>query len=122
MLRSLHIGAVLSQGAHPIVNVPTGSTREPDRPTAKPFDHEAEESLARPTDMSAQSLFADTGIATVPPAIHNVRRNSERPVHGEFIVDEFDEIDFIPWEDEVMPAWLEPPTPEVYTLTGLELN
>ncbi len=122
MLRSLHIGAVLSQGAHPIVNVPAGSTSEPDRPTAKPFDHEAEESLARPTDVSAQTLFVDTGIASVPPTVHNVRRNSERPAPSDSIVDESDEMDFIPWEDEVMPAWLEPPTPEVYTLTGLELN
>lgn len=122
MLRSLHIGAVLSQGALPVFNVPAGSTSEPERPTAKPFDHEAEESLARPTDVSALSLFADTGIARVPPAVRNVRRNSERPVPGDSIVDEPDEIDFIPWEDEALPAWLEPPTPEVYTLTGLELN
>lgn len=122
MFRSLHIGAVLSQGAQPVFNVPTGSTREPDRPTAKPFDHEAEESLARPTDVSALALFADTGIASVPPAVHNVRRNSERPAPGDSIVDESDEADYIPWEDEILPAWLEPPAPEVYTLTGLELN
>ena len=122
MLRSLHIGAVLSQGAPPVFNVPSGSTREPDRPTAKPFDHEAEESLARPTNVSAQALFVDTGIASAPPVVYNVRRNSERPVAGDFIMDESEEIDFIPLEDEVLPAWLEPPTPEVYTLTGLELN
>ncbi len=122
MFRSLHIGAVLSQGALPVFNVPAGSTREPDRPTAKPFDHEAEESLARPTDVSTLALFADTGIASAPPAIHNVRRNSERPAPSDPTLDESGESGFIPWEDEVMPAWLEPPTPEIYTLTGLELN
>lgn len=122
MFRSLHIGAVLLQGAPLVFNVPAGSTREPNRPTAKPFDHDAEESLARPTDKSAQSLFADTGIASIPPVVHNVRRNSERAEPGDFIMDESDEMDFIPWEDEALPAWLEPPTPEVYTLTGLELN
>ena len=122
MLSSLHIGAVLLQGAPLVFNVPAGSTREPDRPSAKPFDHEAEENLARPTDASALSLFADTGIASIPPTVHNVRRNSERAVPGDSIVDELDEFDFIPWEDEALPAWLEPPTPEIYTLTGLELN
>jgi hypothetical protein len=78
--------------------------------------------------VSALALFADTGIASAPPAAHNVRRNSERDMDdvigtthestmGESIDDEF-----LPWEDETLPAWLEPPDTHIDTLTGLEVN
>ncbi len=122
MFGSLHIGAVLLQGAPLIFNVPAGSRREPGPPPAKPSHHSAEESLERPTDVSALALFRDTGIASAPPAAHNVRRNSERDAPQESIMGESVDDEYIPWEDEVLPAWLEPPAPQLYTLTGLELN
>jgi hypothetical protein len=128
MFSSLHIGTFLLGGAFPALNVRGGSTREPGPPPAKPSHHSAEESLERPTDVSALALFADTGIASAPPAAHNVRRNSERDMDdvigtthestmGESIDDEF-----LPWEDETLPAWLEPPDTHIDTLTGLEVN
>ena len=128
MFRSLHIGAVLFEGAFPILNVSAGSTRESGPPPAAPSHRSAEESLERPTDVSALALFADTGIASAPPAAHNVRRNSERdmgdgsiashePVMGRSVDSEF-----FPWEDETLPAWLEPPDTHIDTLTGLEVN
>lgn len=128
MFGSLHIGAVLSQGALPVFNVPAGSTREPGPPPAKPSHHIAEEDLERPTDVSAFALFADTGIASVPPAAHNVRRNSERDFIDE--IDEIHELDFgdpfnavlASTEEEALPVWVEPPSKEIYILTGLELN
>ena len=128
MFGSLHIGAVLLGGAFPLLNVLGGSAREPGPPPAKPSHHSAEENLERPTDVSALALFADTGIASAPPAAHNVRRNSERdmgdvtdathePIKNESVDDEF-----LPWEDETLPAWLEPPAMQIDTLTGLEVN
>ncbi len=128
MFGSLHIGAVLSQGALPVFNVPAGSTREPSPPPAKPSHHFAEEDLERPTDVSALALFTDTGIASAPPAAHNVRRNSERDFVDE--IDEIHELDLVePFnaalastEEEALPVWVEPPSKEIYTLTGLELN
>ena len=128
MFGSLHIGAVLLGGAFPVLNVLGGSAREPGPPPAKPSHHSAEENLERPTDVSASALFADTGIASAPPAAHNVRRNSERDmgdvrdathksIRGQSIDDEF-----LHWEDETLPAWLEPPDTHIDTLTGLEVN
>lgn len=128
MFRSLHIGTVLLEGALPVFNVRAGSPRESGPPPATPSHHSAEENLERPTDVSALALFADTGIANAPPAAHNVRRNSERDMGDvsdtihEPIMDESVDGESLPWEDEVLPAWLEPPAKEIDTLTGLELN
>ena len=128
MFGSLHIGTFLLGEAFPVLNVLGGSAREPGPPPAKPSHHSAEESLERPTDVSALALFADTGIASAPPAAHNVRRNSERDMGDvrdtthEPVRDESVDSEFFPWEDEVMPAWLEPPDTHIDTLTGLEVN
>ena len=128
MFRSLHIGAVLLEGAPPVLNVPAGSTREPGPAPATPSHRTAEASLERPTAVSALALFADTGIASAPPIAHNVRRNSERDMGDvsiathEPIKDETVDGEFLPWEDEALPAWLEPPATQIYTLTGLEVN
>ena len=128
MFGSLHIGAVLLGGAFPVLNVLGGSAREPGPPPAKPSHHSAEENFERPTDVSALALFADTGIASAPPAAHNVRRNSERDtsdVSGtthEPVKNEIVDGEFVPWEEEALPAWLEPPATQIDTLTGLEVN
>ncbi len=113
MLRSLHIGAILLEGALPAVNVPAGSAHEPGPAPATPSHRSAEKSLEGPTDVSALALFADTGIASAPPAAHNVRRNSERDMGDvrdtthEPVKDESVDGEILPWEDEVLPAWLE---------------
>ena len=128
MFRSLHIGTILLEGALPVVNVSAGSAREPGPAPATPSHRSAEKSLERPTDVSALALFADTGIASAPPAAHNVRRNSERDMVDardttrEPAKDESVDGEILPWEDEALPAWLEPPATQVDTLTGLEVN
>ena len=128
MFGSLHIGTFLLGEAFPILNVSAGSAREPGPPPATPSHRSAEENLERPTDVSALALFADTGIASAPPAAHNVRRNSERDMSGvrdtahKSIMGRSIDDEFLPWEDEALPAWLEPPDTHIDTLTGLEVN
>ncbi len=128
MFGSLHIGSGLMTGVLPILNVPVGSPRESGPPPATPSHHSAEESLERPTDVSTSALFADTGIASAPPAAHNVRRNSERDLGDvsdtthEPVKDETVDGEFLAGEDEALPAWVEPPAKEIETLTGLEVN
>ena len=128
MFGSLHIGSGLMAGALPVLNVPAGSGREPGPAPAAPSHRSAEESLERPTDVSALALFADTGIASAPPAAHNVRRNSERDmgdvsiVSHEPVKDESVQGEVLPLGDEALPMWAEPPATHIDTLTGLELN
>ena len=128
MFGSLHIGTFLLGEAFPILNVSAGSAREPGPPPATPSHRSAEENLERPTDVSALALFADTGIASAPPAAHNVRRNSERDMGDvrdtthETVMGKSVDDEFLPWEDETLPAWLEPPAMQIDTLTGLEVN